>query len=398
MKAALYSRRTRRRFGKAESLTALAAAKKRSEDEQATKVVSPWTRLLIGTVATLVLAGTATIALVVVGTQVGFYRANMGISVVDFTPLPNPAIDLPVFTPLATEGVVWMCTLMAVVLVLLNRPAGTWVRSMWLFAGIAAFVNCFRAAWMEHDLLGGIVTGGLSIAGPYTVHLFVVWVKHLRTGRTLEQVRIDTEIRWAAWGHQLSRIALGVLDVCVHPRTFAHTVQVWRTFRGIPFNQAWFIASKPARSRVIARFRETGVKGAEEAFLSALDDDQVLDATVNTWAASMLGGRVQGQSSTNTRVDRSREHRAQPLPKREPGRSLTTEQAASVPVQSGLSKQDRVIAEYYRRVSNGEPVDGVNVSELARSLFGDDASRPTVSRVWNACQRGEYPNPNGDAQ
>lgn len=363
---------------------------------------SIWTRILTGAVAILVLSGTLVIALVVVGTQVGFYRAKMGVQVVDFAPLPIPAIDLPVFTPLATEGVVWMCTLMAVVLVLLNRPAGTWVRSMWLFAGIAAFVNCFRAAWMEHDLLGGIVTGGLSIAGPYTVHLFVMWVKHLRTGRTLEQVRIDTEIRWATWGHRISRLSLGVLDVCVHPRTAVRTVQVWRTFRGIPFNQAWFIASKPARARVIARFRETGVKGAEEAFLTVLDDNQVLDATVNAWAATMLDGRTGGSTSVNTRLDRRREQRTggigQALPKREPGRSLQPEQAVETTVQGGLSKQDTVIAEYYRRVSKGEQVDGVNVSELARSLFGDDSSRPTVSRVWNACQRGEYPNPNGDGQ
>jgi hypothetical protein len=364
--------------------------------------VSSWTRLLTGLVAVLVLAGTATIALVVVGTQVGFYRAKMGTQVVDFAPLPIPAIDLPVFTPLATEGVVWMCTLMAVVLVLLNRPAGIWTRSMWLFASIAAVVNMYRAAWLEHDLLGGIVTGGLSIAGPYTVHLFVIWVKHLRTGRTLEQVRIDTEVRWATWGHRLSSLALAVLDVCVHPRTAVRTVQVWRTFRGIPFNQAWFIASKPARARVISRFRETGVEGAEAAFLDALDDDHVLDATVNAWAATVLDGGTGGSSSGNTRLNGSREHRVSPgerrLPKREPGRSLQPEQAVELTVQGGLSKQDTVITEYYRRLSNGESVDGVNVSELARSLFGDDSSRPTVSRVWNACQRGEYPKPGGDSK
>jgi hypothetical protein len=360
--------------------------------------LSPWMRAASGAVALIVLAGTATIGIVVVGTQIGFYRARMGTQIVDFSPLPIPAIDLPVFTPLATEGVVWMCTLMAVVLVLLNRPAGIWTRSMWLFASIAAVVNMYRAAWLEHDLLGGIVTGGLSIAGPYTVHLFVVWIKHVRTGRTLEQVRIDTEIRWAMWAARVKHVALAALDVGVQPRVFIRTVNVWRTFRGIPWTHAWFIASKDARARVITRYRKTGVEDAADVFADALDDNTVLQRTVDAWTRGVLGGRAQGSTSVNTRMDRRREQSPQPP-------STPPDSAADAPVDSprrvsvntGMSRQDTVIAAYWTRVQKGEQVEDVNKSELAHALFKDPSARPTVSRVWNACLRGEYPNPAGDS-
>jgi hypothetical protein len=399
VKAALYSRRTRRRFGKAESLTALAAAKQRDPMERREQAMTPWMKVTSGAVALLVLAGTTTIGLVVVGTQIGFYRARMGVQVVDFSPLPIPAIDLPVFTPLATEGVVWMCTLMAVVLVLLNRPAGIWTRSMWLFAAIAAVVNMYRAAWLEHDLLGGIVTGGLSIAGPYTVHLFVVWIKHVRIGRTLEQVRIDTEIRWALWAARVKRVALAGLDAAVQPRVFIRTVNVWRTFRGIPWTHAWFIASKDARARVITRYRKTGVEDAADVFADALDDNTVLQRTVDAWTQGVLGGRTQGSTSVNTRMDRRREQPPRPASKPADSQPDTpVDSPRPVSVNTGISRQDTVIAEYWTRVEQGGQTEGVNISELARTLFDDPSARPTVSRVWNACLRGEYPNPNGGEQ
>lgn len=409
MKGALYSRRTRRRLGKAESLRALADAKQATPKPPADRTMSPWIRFASGIVALLVLAGTATIAAVVVGTQVGFYRAKMGVQVVDFSPLPIPAIDLPVFTPLATEGVVWMCTLMAVVLVLLNRPARLWTQSMWLFAAVAAFVNTFKAVWLEHEPLGGVVTGGLSIAGPYTVHLFVIWVRHLRTGRTLEQVRIDTELRWAAWGQRAQAASLRLLDHTVHPITAARTIWVWRAFRGITYRQAWIVASRPVRQSILKRYAVNpadGVRSVEEQFLADLHDDATITATLHRWTGEVLGGGSQGSTSGNTVTLTPDEHPAQgpshtpkrALPRRASRRPKRASRPADTGAQDGVSKQEKVIAEYWRRREQGESVEGVNLSELARELFGDPATRATVSKTWKACLNGEHPNPNGDGQ
>ena len=369
-----------------------------------------------------------------VGTQIGFYRTKMRLQVVDFAPLPLPALDLAVFTPLATEGVVWMCTLMAIVLVILNRPAGVWTRSMWFFASIAAFVNAFRAGAVEHDLLGGVATGGLSIAGPYTVHLFVVWVRHLRTGRTLNEARVETEVRWSAIGRVVRTVALLILDHVVHPVTALRTIWVWRTYRGIRYSAAWFIASAPLRVRVRKQYGAqaiqpvqtppetpvqtapvepspeppedvphggvlTAVRADDEAvrdevtsFLSYLNDTHGLQDDIEKWseearAQGVISGNTNARTHATDTGARTTDATKTPRAKRSrkakrtgaKGRVMAVKNAPGTP-----SARDQIRAEYERRVNAGETTNPelVDFAALARDL---NTSRTTVSRTWREC-------------
>ena len=211
------------------------------------------TRALIAFTAVVVLGIALVIAVVVVGTQIGFYRKEMRVQLVDLSKLGiDTPLDLPTFTPIATEGVAWACTLMAVVLVLLNRQSGLWTKSMWFFSGINAVVNAWHALDTDKDMLGAIVKGGLSIAGPFIVHLFILWVRHVRTGKTLAQARFDHEIKWRSiWDRLL--LALGVFaDHVTHPVVAVRAFSWWRLYRGASYGSAW----KASAALKIARQRQ----------------------------------------------------------------------------------------------------------------------------------------------
>ena len=210
------------------------------------------TRLLIAFTAVVVLGIALVIAVVVIGTQIGFYRSEMKVQLVDLSKIGiDTPLDLPTFTPIATEGVAWACTLMAVVLVMLNRPSGIWTKSMWFFSGINAAVNAWHALDTDRDLLGAVVKGGLSIAGPFIVHLFILWVRHVRTGKTLEEARHDLVIRWQSLGRLLLGV-LGVLaDHVTHPLIARRAFSLWRLYRGAAYSAAWraAVAEKLDRDR-----------------------------------------------------------------------------------------------------------------------------------------------------
>jgi hypothetical protein len=393
--------------------------------------------LLTLTVALLVLAGTGVIAVVVVGTQIGFYRAKMVTKTVDLSPLPWK-LDLATFTPIATESIVWMCTLMAVVLIVLNRPAGTWVRAMWLFASISAVVNWVHATVLNGDLMGGVVTGGLSVALPYTVHLFVLWVRHLKTGRTLAEARVETEIRWSAIGRVFRTAGLMVLDHGVHPLTAARTIWVWRTYRGIRYSAAWFIASAPLRARVQKRYTArtadtvrtppedtaadrpqerapdnpddaphggvlTAVRGDDgsvhsevAAFLHYLDDEHGFEQDLQRWSEKARAhDATSGNAEPRTRPDdtnaRTPDTGSKPVAKRARKAQRTGSKRRGTALKRAVRTQtarDRIRAEYARRVDAGETTDPdqVDFAAIARDL---NTSRTTVSRTWRECANPE---------
>src|SRR5699024_5432604 len=224
------------------------------------------TRVLITFTATVVLVVSAVIALVIIGTQIGFYRSEMVVQEVDLSKLGiSRSLDLPTFTPVATEEVVWACTLLAVVLVLLNRPSRMWTRAMWFFASIAALVNTWHSITSEEDVLGGIVKGGLSIAGPFIVHLFILWVRHVRTGKTLVQARTDMATRWRTVGRFLLTV-LGVFaDHLTHPRVSVRAFSLWRLYRGSSYATAWKLAVVESRERSRERSREHRNRSAERS-------------------------------------------------------------------------------------------------------------------------------------
>jgi hypothetical protein len=208
-------------------------------------------RLLTTLVAAVVLAVASVIALVVVAGQIPFYDLHLTVKNVDLSGIgiswePN----LPTFTPMATEGLVLACTLMAITLVLLNRTSALWTQAMWFFAGIAAFVNTWHMVSEMGDLFGGILRGGLSIANPFLVHLFVLWCRHLRTGRTLEQARIESVIHWRGTARRVTAVLFVVLQHVRHPPIALRAFGYWLGIPGWGYPEAWQAASIAYRSRV----------------------------------------------------------------------------------------------------------------------------------------------------
>jgi hypothetical protein len=262
------SRRARRRAELAQATNLLTDARirhaKQSASEraagQSTDPMSWPLRILAGLVALIVLAVAAVIGVVIIGAQIGFYQANLTVKTISFAALGiSTPLDLPTFTPIATEGVVWATTLLAVVMVLLNRTATLWTQSMWFFASIAAFVNTWHSVFEEKDLFGGVLRGGLSLAGPFLVHLFILWCRHLRTGRTLAQARADTAVRWASVRAMLFAAGLLVGRHVAHPVIAGRALGYWLGVGNWTYSDSWAAASLDYRRRVQARLDGTRV-------------------------------------------------------------------------------------------------------------------------------------------
>ncbi|GAA2773878.1 DUF2637 domain-containing protein [Saccharopolyspora taberi] len=183
-----------------------------------------------GLVWFVALAAATLLGLVVVLTQVGFYRENLG----DSTPVEwLPQLDLAYLTPIAVEGVAWVFTVMVAFAVVNNRPSGRYERLMWLFSSIAAGVN----GWHNihgGDWLTGVVLGGMSIAGPLIVHMTLRWDRDAQQDRTAEQIRratIERTVRALRRGAQVGR----------------HPIYSWRAFSiatnlNCPWDSAYRIA------------------------------------------------------------------------------------------------------------------------------------------------------------
>jgi hypothetical protein len=223
-------------------------------------------RTLVGLVGGFVLAVAAVIALVVVAAQIGFYRAHLTTKTIDLAGLGiQHRLDLPTFTPLATEGLVWATTLLAVVMVVLNRSAGLWTRSMWTFASIAAFVNTWYSINDERDLFGGALRGGLSLAGPFLVHLFILWCRHLRTGRTLAQARVEGAVRWAAIGRVVLAVLIAIGAHIRHPFIALNAIGYYLGVQQWTYRDAWNAASLEYRMRVQDLVEAAGRRPTEAA-------------------------------------------------------------------------------------------------------------------------------------
>lgn len=243
------------------------AAEQTAEERAAGRAQEPMSwpmRLLSALVAVIVLAVAAVIAAVVVGAQVEFYVGKLGEHRnVSLDALGLPQLDLATFTPLATEGLVWAFTLLAVVMVLLNRTSALWTQAMWLFAGIAAFVNTWHMVSEQGDLFGGVLRGGLSVAGPFLVHLFILWCRHLRTGKTLEQSRADMEIKWQKIARNVGGALFLLLSHVRHPRIALFAFGYWTGVDGWGYRRSWRAASIDYRQDIQATLNEAAAKAAD---------------------------------------------------------------------------------------------------------------------------------------
>jgi hypothetical protein len=271
------NRRARRRAERAfardlETESRQRAATQTAADRDAGRIQDPlsWAmRIVVGLVGGFVLAVAAVIALVVVAAQIGFYQAHLTTKTIDLAGLGiQHRLDLPTFTPLATEGLVWATTLLAVVMVVLNRTAGLWTRSMWTFASIAATVNTWYSINDERDLFGGALRGGLSLAGPFLVHLFILWCRHLRTGRTLAQARVEFAVRWSTIGRIVLAVLISIGAHIRHPRIAGNALGYYLGIQQWSYRDAWNAASLEYRMKVQGLIEAAG-KRPERAAGSA---------------------------------------------------------------------------------------------------------------------------------
>jgi hypothetical protein len=254
---------------------------------------------------------------------------------------------------------------------------------------------------------------------------------------------VETSIRWAAIARAVNGIVLAVLDHTVHPVTALRTISVWRTYRGISYSQAWWIASKPLREKTRARLAarpEPDVQTPPDApvqhpvpepseppveeqahggVLTAVraddrsDEQEMLDTLLanldddaRIWASIDAQNKKALSSDVTSENDNARTGAARPdaqakntpsdpvrTPAKKRGRTALTKRKARP--KTAVPARDRIADEYYRRVHAGLPVegDGVNLSDLART-FG--TSRTTVSKTFTECANGTRPDPNPD--
>jgi hypothetical protein len=157
-----------------------------------------------GFVWTVALGFASLLAAVIVLTQVGFYRDNLG----DSTPIGwLPWLDLAYLTPIAVEGVAQVFTVMVAFAVINDRPSARYERLMWLFSAIAAGTNAWHNIH-SGDWPTGVVLGGMSIAGPLIVHMTLRWDRDAQQDRTADEIRraaIERALRTFRRGAQVTR-------------------------------------------------------------------------------------------------------------------------------------------------------------------------------------------------
>lgn len=449
------SRRSRRRAEKAHSIDLLTTARQRrtqqnSVDRAADRGEDPMSwplRILAGLVAIVVLAVAAVIAAVTVGAGVGFYDTHLSDKNISFAALGiQTPLNLPTFTPLATEGIVWATTLLAIVMVLLNRTATLWTRSMWAFASIAAFVGAWFGINDEHDLFGGVLRGSLSLAGPYLVHLFILWCRHLRSGKTLTEARIDMEIKWRKAGKWIAAILILVLRHVRHLRIAMRAFGYWTGVDGWSYQTAWRAASVDYRRDIQAALGKAArppaavvpaadIDAAETAPpATVVDDDDTLaagsvmtaerpavdeaeidrfiadldtpPAAWNIWAgrqeqAADGGGRNADEKADGSRAGRGRKTvdaasgggrkpaartlRSR-LGRRPSKRVAGTSPAADVDIADLLPAARKVAAELGGRLSRDALIDGLRARGVS---VGGRRKKAVYDAVRNEQQQGE---------
>ncbi|MCA1185736.1 DUF2637 domain-containing protein [Saccharopolyspora sp. 6T] len=208
---------------------------------------------------TVALGFASLLAAVVVLTQVGFYRDNLG----DSTPIGRlPWLDLAYLTPIAVEGVAQVFTVMTSFAVINNRPSARYERLMWLFSSIAAGTN----AWHNihgGDWLTGVVLGGMSIVGPLIVHMALRWDRDAQADRTAEEIRraaIERAVRASRRAAQVSR----------HPINSWHTISI-ATNLGCGWDTAYRIALLGQYKTVKGLLREQFEQSLPNASKAELD-------------------------------------------------------------------------------------------------------------------------------
>lgn len=192
---------------------------------------TPWKIVAASLITVLVFAGAATMGLVAISVQTGFFRAKLPpeLQLIDLLLLERPIV-LAQFAPLALETSAWLLTLMVVVLVVYRRPYGRWHRAMWYLGCSVAVVNAVHTSEMSTVSIG-LSFGAMSILAPTLIHLYVLFMTQLAAGRTVVQALDDTRNGVVEALRVAGRVALAVLRVVVgvvlHPGRSIAWISMW---------------------------------------------------------------------------------------------------------------------------------------------------------------------------
>lgn len=192
---------------------------------------TPWKIVAASLITVLVFAGAATMGLVAISVQTGFFTAKLPpeLRLIDLLLLERPIV-LAQFAPLALETSAWLLTLMVVVLVVYRLPYGRWHRAMWYLGCSVAVINGIHTAEMSTVSIG-LSFGAMSILGPTLIHLYVQFMRQLAAGRTVVEALGDTSNGVVEALRIAGRVALAVLRVVVgvvmHPRRSVAWVSMW---------------------------------------------------------------------------------------------------------------------------------------------------------------------------
>ncbi len=167
---------------------------------------------------TVTLIASGIIAVVVVLTQIPFYEGLFGDHA---TPVPGlPALNLVVLTPTALESLAWVCTLMSVLAVVLDKPSGRYERLMWLFSLVAGLTNAVHNIG-SGAALTGLILGGFSVAAPLLVHIALRWSREAKDERNRSEFQREALQRAARIagqvGRAIARAARRLGQIVLHP-------------------------------------------------------------------------------------------------------------------------------------------------------------------------------------
>jgi hypothetical protein len=194
-------------------------------------------------------------AIIALGLGTTFWAAHLPSSAqsVHIFAVPLP-IDLTTMIPVGFESTIWVLTAMATVLACFSLRSGAYTRPMWAIASVIALINGVHNS--TYDLLGGLGLGALSLASPYLVHKYVLFVRSMTHGKTILESIIGNQSRWkfigkvaAALAHALMKSAVSILDFILHPVLTILAVLLWRMHRGISYGHAHGVVVTHLRNR-----------------------------------------------------------------------------------------------------------------------------------------------------
>jgi hypothetical protein len=249
--------------------------------------------VLLGSLVIALWAGLASVA---IGWQTGFLNKAIPESVKVVKIFFGPEINIPKWGPLGAELISSVFALMTIALVLQHKSFGRWHRAMWMISLGVAVLNAWHITDTAKDIGIGVLFGAYSIAGPWLLHMFVLFLQHLRSTSTGLEALVETAsdlrkyvtlvLKALGW---LIKAIIGVLR---HPLLTIELVSEWsrpqptfaRTLREEERKLELTLATRVRRRELIAEYlNPAGTPVAAPAAIAAPIPDKKTKST-STWS------------------------------------------------------------------------------------------------------------------